>query len=65
VPEKLQKFTTTLKDRKYGIIKLPTKLYRRNSQEFAGTEELVEEFKSSQPSKEEEDDVIPDEEFIF
>lgn len=46
VSDPLHKYTTTLKDRKYGIIKLPSKICRRYSLELAGA---VQEEESKTP----------------
>jgi len=40
VPSSLKPFTTTLKDRKYGIFKLPDSSCRQRDKELAGTDEL-------------------------
>ncbi|CAI2360806.1 unnamed protein product [Moneuplotes crassus] len=42
-PDNLKKYVATLRDRKYGIIKLPEEKYRVREKEIAGTEEIKEE----------------------
>ena len=68
VSDPLHKYTTPLKDRKYGIIKLPPKICRRYSLELAGA---VHEEESKTPvavSAKDPDDFedIPDEDvFVY
>jgi len=53
VSDSLKKYTTSLKDRKYGITKLPHKSCRAKDKEIAGSEELKEESDKSESETEE------------
>ena len=53
VKENLKQFTTTLKDRRYGIFKLPSEEFRKRDQEIQGTEELKKNESDDDNSEEE------------
>jgi len=69
VRDNLKNFTTTLKDRRYGLLLLPPEEFRKRDQEIQGTEELKKNEDDDYDSEEEdcgknEDDSdreIPDE----
>ena len=58
VKDNMKKYAMTLKDRKYGIDKLPSNEFRARDMEFAGSNELEEEKEESNSDEEIEIDSV-------